>query len=210
MIRKHHRLPEVLVRLVLVAIALTISHAAVEVWRAEAVHANATHSATVGESEFQHPSTPLSPSMATGRFSMATPQAAVWGACGLFSRPGKVVRVFRGSWRTFTLRCGPWFTTKPRWGYRHIKYRHLADFQRRAAGTFQNWRDIADLSMAKNAADPDVTVFQRNGNTCRSSKVYLYNLRTGALAKVRIFHMVTKSNGDIKTAYPARRHCLYK
>jgi hypothetical protein len=82
------------------------------------------------------------------------------------------------------------------------------DFERIAAGTYQNWRDVADLSMEFIARDPDVTVPTSRGTTCHSRVIFLINLRTNQVVHEQIVRMVVvPSTGNIVTAYPTNRHC---
>jgi hypothetical protein len=138
---------------------------------------------------------------ASGR-SAAQPDA-VWAACGWRDPSGKLVRLFqRDRRRDFALRCGD-----AGWGYRHIQTRHQADFEGMAAGTYQNWRDVADLSMNTNSSDPDVTRPAGGNQTCRSRVIFLINKRTGQVVRRQIVKMYTdNSNSNIRTAFPST-HC---
>ncbi len=136
------------------------------------------------------------------------PDAPPWGACGRSTDPDKLVRLFVKNQHTdYALRCGgPKYSSNPLWGYRHILKNHKADFERLAFGTYQNWRDIADLAMRHNTLDPDVT---KSGNRkiCYSRVIYLLNRRTGQLVRTTIIRMiVSSSTNNIITAYPGE-HC---
>lgn len=136
--------------------------------------------------------------------------APPWGACGVNTDPAKLVREFPVKLGTsFFLRCGgPRYSRTPGDGYRHILWRHRGDFERIAAGTYQNWRDVADLSMEFIARDPDVTVPTSRGTTCHSRVIFLINLRTNQVVHEQIVRMVVvPSTGNIVTAYPTNRHC---
>ncbi|HZG91338.1 MAG TPA: hypothetical protein VEZ42_14095 [Pseudonocardia sp.] len=134
----------------------------------------------------------------------ASAQAPPWGACGRSTADDKVVRTFAVNHRlTYTLRCG-----NEAGGYRHILIRHKGDYERLAAGTFQNWRDIADLSMETIARDPDVALPARNGKACLSRVMFFHNLRTNQLVRQQIFRMiVVVATGDIVTLTPHSEHC---
>ena len=142
---------------------------------------------------------------------LGTPAAAApWGACGLSTDPSKVVREFPVKpGVTFVLRCGgPKYSAEPGDGYRHILWRHRGQFEQIAVGTYQNWRDVADLSMEIIARDPDVAIPTTRGTTCYSRVVFLINLRTNQVARQQIVRMVVvTATGDIVTAYPTERHC---
>ncbi|GGM84059.1 hypothetical protein GCM10012275_63380 [Longimycelium tulufanense] len=80
-----------------------------------------------------------------------------------------------------------------------------------AAGTYQNWRDVADLAMDAIAKDPDAWGDAGAGKNCRSRLIYLYNRRTGQLVRTQIViqlsaHQSGKSNRII-TAYPRGHQC---
>lgn len=139
--------------------------------------------------------------------------APPWGACGTSTDENKVVRTFDGtSRRQWTLRCGgPLHSSTPSWGYRHILWRHLGDFERMAAGTNQNWRDIADLSMDSIANDPDAWGDAGDGKNCRSRLIYLINKDNGQVVRTQIVKQISVFKGantnDIITAYPSSAQC---
>lgn len=129
--------------------------------------------------------------------------AAVWAACGWRDGDDKLVRLFqRDRRRDFALRCGD-----GGWGYRHIKDRHMGDFTGMAAGTYQNWRDVADLAMASNSSDPDVMKPAGGNQTCRSRVIFLVNVRNGQPVRQQIVKMYTdNANSNIRSAFPSS-HC---
>jgi hypothetical protein len=133
-----------------------------------------------------------------------------WGACGVNADPAKLVRAFPVKPGVdFFLRCGgPTYSPTPASGFRHILWRHRNDFERIAEGTYQNWRDVADLSMEFIARDPDVTVQTARGTTCYSRVIFLINIRTNQVVRQQIVRMVVvPGTSSIVTAYPADRHC---
>jgi hypothetical protein len=139
----------------------------------------------------------------------AASTAQVWGACGTMTAEDKAVRVFPSPQGPLTLRCGgPRWSDSPAWGYRHLLSRHVSDFGGSAAGTFQNWRDIADLAMETVAADPDALVPARGDQTCRSRVLFLVNVQTNQVARQQIFVMYTQnSSNNIVTVFPRHRQC---
>jgi hypothetical protein len=130
--------------------------------------------------------------------------APPWGACGRSTDNTKVVRVFPVNHRlNFTLRCG-----NEVWGYRHLLVRHKDDYERMAIGTFQNWRDIADLTLETISRDPDVALPARDGKACYSRVMFFYNVRTNQLVQQRIFRMIViVATGDILTLTPHDKQC---
>ncbi|RSN51610.1 hypothetical protein DMH08_30305 [Actinomadura sp. WAC 06369] len=147
-----------------------------------------------------------SPASEAGRVQVQA--APPWGACGRNTDPQKLVRLFtKNRVVDFALRCGgPKHSSSPTWGYRHILWRHRGDFERMAAGTYQNWRDIADLAMSHNTSDPDRSKHS-GGKSCYSRVLYLRNIRTNQVVRQQIFKMVVGSNNNIITSYPSGSHC---
>ncbi len=110
-------------------------------------------------------------------------------------------------------RLAPLLLLSPLWnrgvhGYRHILIRHRADFERLAAGTYQNWRDIADLAMDSITRDPDAAKLAGGNQSCLSRVIFLRNLRTNQVVRQQIIRMYVR-NGDnnIATVYPAGTQC---
>jgi hypothetical protein len=95
------------------------------------------------------------------------------------------------------------------WGYRHIKAKHLSQWEDVASYTGENWRDVADQFIAGALIDPDVVTYRKDNDTfayCRL--MYLIDKRSGrpvgvSYPRVIIAH-VTK---NIITAYPDSTHC---
>lgn len=142
----------------------------------------------------------------------APPEAAAappWGACGRSTDENKVVRVFPSPQGPLTLFCGgPIRSSTPEWGYRHILWAHMKDFDGASTGTFQNWRDIADLAMETIAADPDATYPARGDQTCRSRVLFLKDLRTNQVVRQGIFVMYTQNGTNrINTVFPRNYQC---
>lgn len=137
--------------------------------------------------------------------------AEVWGACGVITSTSKVVRTYDGvaGIRRVYLKCGgPKYSSRPDWGYRHILARHRGDFENMAAGTAQNWREVADISIGGALRDPQVRGGLVDGKRCFSRRIYLYNLRTGDQVRTRIVRVVFRaSDNAIVTAYPSSKQC---
>ncbi|GEL19810.1 hypothetical protein PA7_36470 [Pseudonocardia asaccharolytica DSM 44247 = NBRC 16224] len=72
-----------------------------------------------------------------------------------------------------------------------------------AAGTYQNWRDVADLAMDAISRDPDKEVPAGGGKACLSRVIFLRNLRTNQVVRQRIVRMIgAVDQNNIITAFP--------
>jgi hypothetical protein len=128
-----------------------------------------------------------------------------WGACGRSAPEDKEVAKYIGSPRQYYyLRCG-----NADWGYRHILAGHKEDFERLAAGTFQNWRDVADLAMESIASDPDAArPPDAAGKAYLSRVIFLRNIRTNQVVRQQIIRMIIRvSDNSIITAFPHGQQC---
>lgn len=136
--------------------------------------------------------------------------AAPWGACGRGTDESKVVAQYAVNARMiFTFRCGgPRYSPTPTKGFRHILWKHREHFEEIAAGTEQNWRDVADLAMDVISRDPDVALPAQGGKECLSRVIFLRNLNTNQVVRQQIVRMlvITDSN-EILTVYPSSQHC---
>lgn len=134
----------------------------------------------------------------------------VWGACGLFTSPNKIVRTYRNvrGLKTVTLKCGgPKYTAEPSWGYRHLLWKR-SRFESLAAVADMNWRDLVDEVIATVLTSPNKRNPPVGGKICFSRVLHLYNLRTGDLVKTQIFVVFVRvSDNSIVTAYPRSRQC---
>lgn len=138
-------------------------------------------------------------------FAGAPAQAATpWGACGRSTAETKEVTRYRATPRIdYVLLCG-----NADYGYRHILSRHRADFERLALNTFQNWRDVADLSMETISRDPDQARPTEGGKACLSRVIFLHNIRNNQLVRQQIIRMIVRvSDNAIVTVFPHNRQC---
>ncbi|MFC5995056.1 hypothetical protein ACFQE5_12620 [Pseudonocardia hispaniensis] len=138
------------------------------------------------------------PGLCRGGAQASTP----WGACGNSTPESKEVAHYSASPRiNYHLRCG-----NVKYGYRHIVANHRADFENRAAGTYQNWRDVADLAMDAISRDPDKAVPRGGGKACLSRVIFLRNVRTNQVVRQRIVRMIVAvDHNNIITAFPHDR-----
>jgi len=135
----------------------------------------------------------------------ASAEAPPWGACGWRTPEDKLVREFTTETPTvrYRLLCG-----NENKGYRHILARHRLDFERMAAGTNTNWRDVADLAMDTMLKDPDDLKPARGDQTCRTRVLFLKNLRNNQVVRQQQFKMFTfNGSNEIATAFPDNRGC---
>lgn len=143
--------------------------------------------------------------LATALSTVSTAHGATpWGACGRSTAESKEVTKYFVNARTYYyLRCG-----NAGYGYRHILDRHRTDFERLAAGTYQNWRDVADLAMDSISRDPDAAKPAGNGKACLSRVIFLRNLRTNQAVRQQIIRMFVRlSDNAIITTYPHSSQC---
>lgn len=105
---------------------------------------------------------------------------------------------------TATLSCG-----SEKWGYRHIKARHLKEWEADARLAGENWRDTADYAMEVILRDPDkVTYAASNDTFCYSRIIYLVNKRTKKMVGHRVPNiLVARKSHNIITAIPKNKQC---
>jgi hypothetical protein len=128
--------------------------------------------------------------------AVAAPAASAsfpWGACGSSSPADKVVTTF-GTWK---LLCGT-----GDFGFRHIQARHMGEWESLAAIENRNWRDIADMAMAKAHDAPDWQGSHGAGKMCFTGQIYLVNHATGAIVKTAQPTVIVNDRNEIVTAFP--------
>lgn len=126
--------------------------------------------------------------------------AIVWASCGIFDSDSKLVRLYYMSRRSdIALRCG-----NDSVGYRHILKNHRTQFEALAAGTYQNWRALADDAISASLSDPDHQEPRPGGKTCRDHLMYLVNIRTGEVIGSHMFLVITgDASKNVITSYPS-------
>jgi hypothetical protein len=141
------------------------------------------------------PTAAAEPTMSPAQLAAARPVLSqVWGACGASTPEDKLVATYSKG----TLRCG-----NAAWGYRHIQIRHQGEWAGLAAIEGKNWRDIADMAIAKSMNSPDVHRPMGNGKYCYSGQIYLVDKIRGTIAKtVQPTVIVRQRDNTIITAYP--------
>lgn len=146
------------------------------------------------------------------------PPPTPWGACPINGRDEaehKFVRNFpRGPGVSTTgevmpggeslLVCG-----HDGYGYYHIANNHGAQWTQKGVKTSENWRDVADYAIAESLKNPQRVSFRGpNGAVCYSREIDLIHKVRGIV--VDVFYarvVVSRQDGRVITAYPARNHC---
>nr|WP_042179747.1 hypothetical protein [Kibdelosporangium sp. MJ126-NF4]CEL14006.1 hypothetical protein [Kibdelosporangium sp. MJ126-NF4]CTQ88374.1 hypothetical protein [Kibdelosporangium sp. MJ126-NF4] len=120
-----------------------------------------------------------------------------WGACGTSTSEQKMVYDFGG----ITLKCG-----NAGWGFRHIKDRHLNEFQGLARAGGLNWSDLVHWAIHFNTKDPDHVIVEE-GDGCRDRMLFLHD-RNGRLVWQQRFKMIYSAmDGRVITTYPSSAIC---
>ncbi|MFC4373120.1 hypothetical protein ACFO5K_03315 [Nocardia halotolerans] len=117
----------------------------------------------------------------------------VWAACGMSSSETKLVATYPKA----HLQCGT-----ANWGFRHIKARHLEEWQNLANIERKNWRDIADMAIEKSLTAPDKSGPAGGSKYCYSGQIYLVNHVNGRIEKTVQPTVIVGGDGTIITAYP--------
>jgi hypothetical protein len=96
-----------------------------------------------------------------------------------------------------------------RYGYYHIVNRHFTEWTQKAAKTSENWRDVADYSIAESLRNPMAVEYRPSVNTyCYSREVALVNKVRGIIVEVMHPNVVVRAqDGAIITAFPSGKPC---
>lgn len=94
-------------------------------------------------------------------------------------------------------------------GYYHIANGHGLEWTQKGMKTSENWRDVADYSIAEALRNPMSVTYRADVDTyCYSREVSLINKVRGIV--VEVFHpnvVVRARDGLIITAFPAKKPC---
>lgn len=94
-------------------------------------------------------------------------------------------------------------------GYYHIANGHGLEWTQKGMKTSENWREVADYSIAEALRNPMSVTYRPDVDTyCYSREVSLINKVRGIV--VEVFHpnvVVRARDGVIITAFPARKPC---
>ncbi|MBB6119009.1 hypothetical protein [Nocardiopsis algeriensis] len=131
-------------------------------------------------------------------------RSQTWAACGARDDSHKLVRTFTKnggpSGKSAYLKCG-----SQGWGYRHIKDRHMDDWNNIAAQIGDNWRSFADFAIEQILIAPE-SVSYRAGNDTYAFTAPV-QIRDGDGNVVRTYRpvvSVANESRNIITAYPRR------
>ena len=146
------------------------------------------------------------------------PPPTIWGACPSVNRAAaeqKVVRRFdraTGAARgvvpmpagTSNLLCGT-----GNFGFYHIVAEHYVEWTQKSVKTNENWKEVADYSIAEALRNPTAVTFRPANNTfCYSRQVSLIDKVRGITVDVMYPNVVVRAkDGAIITAFPAGRPC---
>lgn len=133
--------------------------------------------------------------------------AAVWAACGVSDAETKLVRRFAlGSglpdggpgWHISDLLCGT-----AGYGYRHIKDRHITDWENIAFMVGWNWRDMADFAL-EHGLDYPQRVDYRSGNDTflYQGSFWIADSEGNVMAKYCSQTAIASQDGKIITSFP--------
>lgn len=135
---------------------------------------------------------------------------ATWGACGAFDKETKTVRTFKRSAVTSPkvaagntlMKCG-----NAKYGYRHIKDRHLNDWNSLAAITGSNWRDFADWAINQCLAYPGQVINNGTKNVYEfKAPIQIRDKRTKQVVSTKYCKVpIDRSSKQIITAFPTSK-----
>lgn len=78
----------------------------------------------------------------------------------------------------------------------------MSEWDSLAAIEGRNWRDIADMAIAKADDAPDWHGPVGGGKYCYTGQIYLVNRAIGAIAKTAQPTVIVNDEGKVITAYP--------
>ncbi|AKK02359.1 LGFP repeat-containing protein [Corynebacterium epidermidicanis] len=148
-----------------------------------------------------------SPNIGTFASISRTESIPPWAACGFTTSEDKVIKSWTGNYgvhrgHKIDLKCGP--RDGQTSGFRHIKRRHMKEWQTLAAIEGIGWMDLADMSMTKAFTDADYWKnSQERNSTCYSAQVYLVDKVRGTIAMtIDPSSIVSDSNDLVVTSFP--------
>jgi len=132
-----------------------------------------------------------------------------WSPCGARDKKTKVLHQYKRATvagvagARATLACGT-----SGWGFRHIKVRHLSQWEAEAAPLFTPWMDIAHWAIANTLATPCSKLRQTRNDTIQYVAPFELRDQRGKIVRsfgVRV--VVGRKTQNIITAYPQKATC---
>jgi hypothetical protein len=146
------------------------------------------------------------------------PSPTLWRACPVNGREEARERVVRRFERaagvsttgpvmppgTSNIICGD-----AQHSYYHIAARHGADWTRKGVKTSENWREVADYSIAEVLRNPMSVTYRVDANTfCYSREIQLIHKIRGITVDVMHPNVVVRAqDGVVITAFPTKTPC---
>lgn len=131
-------------------------------------------------------------------------RSQTWAVCGVQDNNSKLVRTFtkKGgpSGNSAYLKCG-----SPGWGYRHIKDRHMDDWDNIAVRMGDNWRSFADFAIEQILIAPESAAYKTGNDTYAfTAPVQIRDSDGNVVSTYRPIVSVANESRNIITAYPRR------
>lgn len=138
-----------------------------------------------------------------------------WPGCGVNEKATKLLKSYKRAQiagyagATANLKCGNHdFRTDSGWGFRHIKARHLDQWQNEAAILGGQWMDFADWSMTAVLSKPCYKAYQATNSTFQYIAPIQIKDRRGKVVKtIGVRVVVSKATNNVITAYPQKKTC---
>lgn len=146
----------------------------------------------------------LSLTIGDSAFHAGRARADTWAGCGVSDDNHKLVRTFAKSGgpggASAYLRCG-----SENWGYRHIKARHIQDWENLAAMAGDNWRSFADWAVEQILKAPGSVDYRESNDTWSfTAPIQIKRADGSVVATYHPLVSVANDSKNIITAYPRR------
>lgn len=147
----------------------------------------------------------------TASYSVQSTTTTTWAACGAFDAETKTVRTFTRNFVSYLnlqagnspLKCG-----NDKFGYRHIKSRHMNDWGSLAGIVGSNWRDFADWSINQCLRWPASVANNGTRNTYEfKAPIQIRDKRTKKVVSTKYCNVPISrgSSRQLITAFPSSR-----
>ncbi|GLY19743.1 hypothetical protein Kisp01_67570 [Kineosporia sp. NBRC 101677] len=132
-----------------------------------------------------------------------------WKKCGVKDSKHKLAREYkRQKMAGYTgasahLRCGT-----ENWSYKHIKKRHLGDWEKKAVMIGTTWQDFAHWSMTQSLSHPCARDYRSSNDTLQYlANVEIKSNKGKVIDSFGSFVSVARKTQNIITAYPPKKGC---